>query len=79
MTYQIESYPTERAAIEAARNAAADFAMSHDYECEEKVLLANGNTLLIKSDSKGELSERTESGHIMSGNLFCSKKIAELF
>lgn len=79
MSYELELYPTEKTAIEAARNAAIESAGAHGADSEEKVLLANGNTLIVKASSAGELTEKTTGGHILSGVVFCSKKLAEKF
>jgi hypothetical protein len=79
MSYEFELYPTEKTAIEAARNAAVDSAAAHDADAEEKVLLANGNTLVIKASPAGELTEKSVGGHVLSGVVFCSKKLSEKF
>lgn len=79
MSFEMKTYATEKKAILAAKQSASEFAMQNDADAEEKVLLNNGNTLVITSTNWGRISEKVCGGHILAGHVFCSKKLSEKF
>jgi hypothetical protein len=79
MIYELQTYATEAEAILAAVQSAREFAMKYDDEAEENVLLEDGNTLFVTSNSLGKITDIVCGGHTLSGHVFCSKKLAEKF